>query len=125
MGLGVTGTAEEALARGGLIMLADLQTTGFRDTTNTGLTMYLGGDPSPAPCLDPAQLETCGQHLQGGAQFSVDDSSSSDLALGPIKNAAFLAGMDRLPIEIVLDPTAPLRLDLHGARAYEMRSRGA
>jgi hypothetical protein len=116
MGLGVAGTADEALARGGLIMLADLQTTNFEDTASTGLTMYLGGEPSPAPCLDPADLATCGQHLQGSGQFSVADAPASDLAVAPIKNAVFTASMSRLPVEIVLDPTSPTRLDLHGAK---------
>jgi hypothetical protein len=116
LGLGVSATVDEAVARGGLIMLADLQTTNFDDTGRTGLTMFLGGEPLPSPCLDPADLATCRQHLQGTGHFTVDDASVSDLAVGPIKRSVFAASMSHLPVEIVLDPAAPLRLDLHAAK---------
>ena len=114
-GLGVGDTAREALLRGGLVMLVDLQTTSFEETALSGLVTYLGGDPSPTPCLDPARLETCGQHLLGQGQFSVDDASASDHATGPIVAGVYLDPVGLLPVEIAIDPTSPIRLDLHGA----------
>lgn len=115
-GLGVGDTASEALLRGGLVMLAELQTTGFETTEISGFTTYLGSDPSPAPCLDPARLETCGQHLLGEGSFSVDLGTGSDQAIGPIAGGVFLDLVGVMPVEIAIDPTAPIRLDLHGAR---------
>ncbi|MBA3454364.1 MAG: hypothetical protein H0T42_14825 [Deltaproteobacteria bacterium] len=115
-GLGVGSTAREALLRGGLVMLADLQAPALEDTDLAGLSFYLGSDPDPAPCLDPARLETCGQQFLGQAQFSVDDASTSDLATGRIHNGVFNAGVGVLPIEIAIDPGTTIRLDLQGAR---------
>jgi hypothetical protein len=116
MGLGVDGTAREALLRGGLILLADLQTVDFQDSEISGVTTYLGRDPSPTPCLDPARLETCGQQLLGGGHFSIEPDSGSDLGQGAIARGVLSAGVDVLPIELALDVNAPLRLDLHAAR---------
>jgi hypothetical protein len=117
MGLGVDDTAREALLRGGLIVLADLQTPDFDDSEISGVRTYLGRDPIPAPCLDPAQLESCGQHLLGTGEFSVEDVSGSGLGTGPIIDGTFIAGMPRLPIQIaIISPTEPIRVVLHGAR---------
>ena len=116
MGLGVGDTASEALLRGGLVMLAELQTTEFETTEISGFTTFLGGDPSPTPCLDPARLETCGQHLLGQGSFSVELGTASDQAIGPIFSGTFLNFVGVMPVEIAIDPTAPIRLDLHGAR---------
>ena len=114
-GLGVADTAHEALLRGGVVMLVDLQTSAFDHTALAGFTAYLGGDPVPAPCLDPARLDTCGQHLSGQGSFSVDVDTASDRAVGPIVASVFAELVGRLPIEIAIDPTATLRLDLRGA----------
>jgi len=117
-GLGVGETARESLLRGGLIMLADLQTTSFANTGVTGITgftTFLGGDPSPAPCTDPGDLATCGQHLHGTGSFSVDASTTSDLAAGAIDGATFEAAIGQMPVEIVVD-RLPLRLVLRHAR---------
>lgn len=115
-GLGVSDTAREALLRGGVLMLAELVTTGFETTRATGFTTYLGSDPDPAPCLDPARLETCGQHLLGQGRFTVDVGSTSDQAIGPIVDGVFLEAVGAMPVEIAIDSSAPIRLDLHGAR---------
>ncbi len=116
MGLGVGGTAREAMLRGGLTVLADLQTIDLEESDLSGLTTYLGRDPSPTPCLDPARLETCGQQFLGHGHFSIEPDSSSDLGQAPLHQGVFLAGMRVLPIEIALDINAPLRLDLREAR---------
>ncbi|MBS1123786.1 MAG: hypothetical protein H6Q90_6014 [Deltaproteobacteria bacterium] len=115
-GLGVGDTAREALLRGGLVMLADLETTDFENTKISGFTTYLGSDPDPAPCLDPARLESCGQHVLGQGHFSVDDSSASDHAVAPIVDGVFIDTVGVLPVEIAIDPSMPIRLDLRGAR---------
>lgn len=114
--LGVASTAQEALLRGGITILADLQTTDLADSDAAGVTMYLGADPSPAPCVDPAQLSTCGQQLGGTGHFSIELGSASDLGTGPIDDGKLSAAMQTLSVEIALDAQAPLRLDMHDAR---------
>jgi hypothetical protein len=115
-GLSVAGTAREALLRGGLVMLAELQTPSFVHAEVAAFTSYLGGDPSPAPCLDPARLETCGQHLLGDGTFSVEETSIADQALGSIDAGVFSHAVGSLPVEIAIDAGTTIRLDLHGAR---------
>ncbi len=115
-GLGVGETATEALLRGGLVMLADLETNGFDDTEISGFTTWLGDDLSPAPCLDPTMLDTCGQHLRGNGTFSVDQDSASHQMTAPIVNGVFVDKAVFLPVELVLDSDTPIRLDLRAAR---------
>lgn len=116
MGLGVGETATEALQRGGLVMLADLQTEDFRYTEASGFETWLGDSLEPAPCLDPARLETCGQHLRGTGRFSVDVDSTSHQIRGPIVDGVFSEKAVFLPVELVIDTGRPLRVDLRGAR---------
>jgi len=116
LGLGVDATAREAVVRGGMTLLVDLQTPDFTASELAGVTTYLGTDPSPTPCLDPARLDTCGQHLLGTGHFTIVPGSASDLGMAPIAAGKLLADVGALPIEIALDPAAPLRLDLYGAR---------
>lgn len=116
LGLGVDSTAREAVVRGGMTLLVDLQTPDFSASDLAGVTTYLGTAPTPTPCLDPARLETCGQHLLGTGHFSIVPGSASDLGAAPISDRALLADVGALAVEIALDPTAPLRLDLYGAR---------
>lgn len=116
MGLGVGETANEALLRGGLVMLADLETNGFDDTDASGFTTWLGDNLEPAPCLDPTKLDTCGQHLRGTGRFVVDESSASHQIAGPISDGVFSEKAVFLPVELVIDDGRPLRLDLRAAR---------
>lgn len=117
MGLGVGDTADEALLRGGLVMLADFQTLAFDTTEASAVRTYLGHSPAPAPCIDPADLTTCGQHLRGTGQFLVQEGTSSDLGIAPIIDGRFSATVDQLAVQVAIaDPEDPFALDLHGAR---------
>jgi len=116
LGLGVDGTAREAMLRGGINLLVDLQTVDFGSADVSGVTTYLGSNPSPAPCLDPADLSTCGQQLKGTAHFSIEPDSFSDVGVASVEDSVLLADVNRLPVKLALDVTAPLRVDLHGAR---------
>jgi hypothetical protein len=114
-GLSVSSSVREALLRGGLIMLADLQATVF-DVGVAGFTTYLGADPSPAPCSDPARIETCGRHLTGTGRFTVKEASASTTAAGMIDNGTFSADTETLPVQLVIDDQSPpIRLDLQHA----------
>jgi len=116
MGLGVGETATEALLRGGLVMLADLETNGFDDTDASGFSTWLGDSLEPEPCLDPTMLDTCGQHLRGTGRFAIDEDSASHQIPGPIVDGVFHEKAVFLPVELVIDAGRPLRLDLRGAR---------
>jgi len=115
-GLGVGETATEALLRGGLVMLADLETTDFTSTEISGFSTWLGTSLSPMPCTDPTMLETCGQHLRGDGRFALDEDSASHQMTAPIADGVLLATAVFLPVELVLDSDRPIRLDLRGAR---------
>src|SRR5262249_50205125 len=115
--LGVGDTVREALLRGGVLMLADLQTTAFDAASASGFTTYLGSDPSPAPSVDPARLDTCGQHLMGTGLFAVIPGTASATAIGPIQAGAFGQPLGTMPVELVIDSQSPvIRLDLQHAR---------
>lgn len=117
IGLGVGETADEALLRGGLVMLADLQTLSFDNTDASGVTMYLGHSPVPSPCIDPDDLTTCGEHLRGTGEFMVQDASASDVGVAPITDGRFRASVGHLSVQIAIaDPEEPIELVLRGAR---------
>jgi hypothetical protein len=115
-GLGTATTAREALLRGGLVMLAEIQTTSLDDADDAGLTTYLGGDPIPNACLDDNDLATCGQHLKGTGQFTVDLETASHQARGPIADNRFLGSTGIMPIEFAISLAGVIRLDLRGAQ---------
>lgn len=116
-GLGVGDTAREAVLRGGLIMLADVQTTAFEDGAAAGIQTALGSGATPAPCTDPMNVETCGQHLLGTGVFTVEDGSASDVGVGRIEAGVLFANIDRLPVKIALvNPETPIHVVLRRAR---------
>lgn len=114
-GFDVATTAGEALLRGNAIMLAELQTPAFDDAPAVGLRTDLGANPVPAACTDPANLLTCGQHLATRAHYDIVPETGSHLGVGPFDAGRMVARLGTMPIEIGIDPAAPLRLDLHGA----------
>lgn len=114
-GFGVGETATEALLRGNAILLVELQTEAFDETTASGLRTYLGANPDPAACLDPTMLATCGRHLMTRAHYDVVPDTGSELGVAPFEDDRLLAPVSTLPITIGIDPAAPLRLDLHSA----------
>lgn len=115
-GLGTASTAREALLRGGLLMLAEIQTTSLEDADDAGLTTFLGSDPVPDACTDDANLATCGQHLKGTGHFTVDVDSASHQARGPITGGGFLGDTGIMPVEFAISLAGVIRLDLRGAQ---------
>jgi hypothetical protein len=115
-GLGIADTAHEALLRGGLVMLAEIQTTSLDNADDAGLITYLGDDPVPNACLDENDLSTCGQHLMGTGQFTVDLDTASHQARGPIKNGVFSESTGIAPIEFAISLAGVIRVDLRGAK---------
>jgi hypothetical protein len=115
-GLGTASTVREALQRGGLLMLAELQTTSLVDSPDAGLTTFLGADAVPDACTDDANLATCGQHLKGTGTFTIDANSASHQARGPIVDGVFVEDTGIMPVELAISLAGVIRLDLRGAR---------
>lgn len=82
-----------------------------------GASIYLGTNPSTAPCLD-ALDNVCGQHLDGITSFDVDSASPSESPLaGALMDGKLIAGPGNVTIALSLVPGgAPLILNLVGAR---------
>lgn len=112
-------TIDEALLKGTVLLLADLQTPSFSSAGNAGFSVYLGdaASVSPAPCTDVNVLTTCGQHLTGTGTFAVAATSPRDAQLtGPFAGGTMKAGPGRLSLQLALTGT-PVTVSLLGARA--------
>jgi hypothetical protein len=116
--LDIRTTVLENVEDGTVLVLADLQATELAAATGVGLRVYLGSSPNPAPCLDPEDPTSCGQHLQGGASFEIDDRSPQDaVVVGQIVGGRFTGGPGTVRLEIPLATgTDPVVLDRIGAR---------
>lgn len=120
MGFEIQATIDEAVAEGSIILLVDMQTADFTNTTAAGLQVLLGDNPMPAPCTDPLNptIATCGKHLTGTGSFSIAAGSPSNAAVaGKIINGTFNGGPGRISLQIALGGTGAIQLDLIGARA--------
>jgi hypothetical protein len=118
MGFEIQGTIDEAIAQGSIILLVDFQATDFMNTSAAGLGVKIGATAMPAPCTDPTDLTTCGQHLKGTGSFTIAASSPADaLVAGPVVNGTFNGGPGNLALQIALGTTDPLTLNLLAARA--------
>src|SRR5690606_1687725 len=83
-----------------------------------GVRVLLGENPDPAPCTDPMDPNTCGNHLDGNGTFTVSSESPSDaLMVGQITGGRLTASGGSLTLQLALDNTAePLPLRLIGGR---------
>lgn len=115
----VQATLTEALQKGDVLLLADVQTTSFSASGTAGVSFYLGDSATamPTPCTDSTMISTCGKHLAGTGMFSIAASSPRDTLLkGKFAGGTFNAGPGKLAIQIALTG-APLTVNLVGARA--------
>lgn len=116
-GFKVQDTVDDAVKKGSIILLLDLQTPSFTSTSGAALQVKLGATPSPAPCTDPADLTTCGKHLAGTGSFTVASGSATDSEVeGTITGGVFKGGPGNLSLQIALGGSEPINLDLIGAR---------
>ena len=116
-GFDVQTTVDDAVAKGSIILLLDLQTPSFSSTSGAGLEVKLGDTPSPTPCTDPAVITTCGKHLAGTGSFTVAAGSAADSGVdGTITGGVFKGGPGNLSLQIALGGSDPIDLDLIGAR---------
>lgn len=113
--LDLQGSIDEAVEAGEILLLANVQATALDNAANAGFFLYLGSDPNPAACTDPADPLTCGQHLGGDASFTA--MSAGDTAVsGRIVNGTFTGGPGSLTLQISFSGTA-ITLPLVAARA--------
>jgi hypothetical protein len=116
---------DESVNGGDIILLADFQTSDFTNAGRSALRIYLGDMPTPAACTDPTMPATCGQHLMGGASFTLDPASPTDaMVAGPVVNGVFTGGPGTITLQIALSAGAPIDLNLIGAKA-EIRGASA
>lgn len=114
----IQATIDETLARGSVLLLADVQTTSFSGASAAGFSVYLGDSATtmPAPCTDNTMLATCGQHLKGTGTFTVAATSPRDAQLtGPFAGGTLKAGPGKLSLQLALSGT-PVTVGLIGAQ---------
>lgn len=120
----VPASVDKAISEGSAILLIDLKASDLASASCASASVYLGANPSPAPCLDDTDT-VCGQHLAGTGQFDIAEASPTDaIVLGRIINGIFEGGPDAVEgatsstivIELpVIAGAPPLRLSLLGA----------
>jgi hypothetical protein len=125
MGFDIQSTLDTAVAEGSIVLLVDFQTKDFMNASAAGVQMFLGNnDMVTPPACNAGEMynETtktgCKRHLDGSGMFVLDANSPTNAALGGrIVNGTFTGGPGDLSLQISLGGTAPIRLDLIGARA--------
>ena len=106
-----------AILEGSSIYLVAFQTPDFTTASGAGFTLATGSNPSPAPCTDPNEPATCGQHLDGSGSFDSDDESAQ--LAGKIVSGVFEGGADQditLNVVISIEAGVPVPIPLSGAR---------
>ncbi len=108
----------EQVQDGGIQLLANIKATDLTQASGAGAWIYLGENPTPAPCTDPDDPTTCGQHLEGNATFDIASSSPTDAFVsGNIIGGQFTGGPGNITVQIALvEGSAPLTLNLIAAR---------
>jgi len=122
MNFDIQGTIDAAVAEGDIILLVDVQTKDFTNTTAAGIQVFLGDMPNPAACpagemYNEMTKTGCKKHLDGNASFSIAANSPTNAALGgKIINGTFNGGPGNLSLQIALGGAMAIQLDLIGAR---------
>lgn len=106
-------TLDTAVNDGTIILLADLETTGFDNAAAASLSIKLGATPTPAPCNAD---NDCGHHLDGTGTFTIDPSSPTNASVtGSVASGTFSGGPGNLALQLAIG-AAPVSLNLLGAR---------
>jgi hypothetical protein len=114
--LDLQGSIDEAIAEGSILLLADIQATALTQAANAGFRLFLGDNPTPAPCTGPEDT-VCGRHLTGDGSFTIAAGSPTDIVVGGnIVGGRFTGGPGRLSMQIAFGDTS-IDLVLVRARA--------
>lgn len=124
MGFDIQATLDTSVAEGSIVLLVDMQTKDFSNTTAAGIQIFLGDDATVMPpACAPGEMynETtktgCKKHLDGAGMFTIDAQSPTNAALGgKIVGGTFTGGPGDLSLQISLGGTDAIQLDLIGAR---------
>ena len=100
---------------GSLMLLGSIQSDSFSSSDKVGFSLYQGFDPDIAPCTDPDDPSTCGQHLQGDASFTAQYPTTVSAT---IDSGTLIGGPGVLNISIVFGETQDslVSFSLVGAR---------
>jgi len=116
--LDLQGSIDESVDAGSILLLADVQATSLSSAANVGFSLYLGENPTPAPCTNPDDPLTCRQHLDGSGSFDVSSDTPDDVVVGGnIVGGTFTGGPGNLALQIALAEGEPINLSLIEARA--------
>lgn len=113
-GFDVQTPQDQAIARGTELMLADLQADGLTTATGAGYTMYVGTNPSPAPCSSSSDT-VCGHHLTGTATFDAAATPRDPELVGSITGGHLTAGPGHLSMQLSVVTGTPVTLTLLAA----------
>lgn len=104
---------DRKIARGELILLADLQPSDAISAGDATFTLYAGRNPKPAPCPpDPA----CGEHLLGTATIEVADAPRLAPLRGSIVQRTFTSTRGDLPLVFSIMGSSPIAVTLRDAQ---------
>jgi hypothetical protein len=112
----IQANVDAQVARGEMVILANLQATALDSAQATGLWIFRGDVISPNPCVDDDDT-VCAQHLDGGGTFASLGDTDSSLIYGDISAGVLTGGPGRVTLDIplVIVPQ-PLTMNLVGVR---------
>jgi len=114
--LDLQGSIDTSVNSGEILLLADIQATSLGQAANAGFRLFLGDNPTPAPCDSDTDL-VCRNHLDGSGSFDISADSPTDVAVGGnIIGGRFSGGPGDLALQIAFGDTA-INLELIEARA--------
>ena len=109
-------TITDAVNRGSILLLADVETTDFTNAASASFTVKLGANPQPPACSSDTDT-TCGNHLKGTGTFTIaQDSPAASTLSGSIVNGTLTAGPGNLTLQLALGTTDPIPLSVVNAR---------
>jgi hypothetical protein len=95
---------DEQVNQGDIILLANVQATALTTAAGVGTSIFLGSNPSTAPCLNADDV-VCGLHLDGMTTFDIDAASPSQAdstLVGQIVGGRLTGGPGSVTIELSL-----------------------
>ena len=106
----------EAVDRGNIIQLLDLQSTDFINANNAGLRIRFGQNPVPQPCNNAFDT-ICRRHLTGSAIFSIAaDSPTNAIFSGSVVNGEFDGFSSEITLQLAFANVTLINLRLRHAR---------
>jgi hypothetical protein len=115
-GLDTQNPQDQAIARGTVLMLADVQADDLTFASGAGYTMYVGTNPNPAPCNGSGDT-VCGHHLAGTGTFDAAATPRDAQLIGPITGGQLTAGPGHLSLQMTILSGAPVTITLLAAHA--------